>query len=355
MLVKLTDLQTLDKVTPSRYLNLSQCKLRGVLSSLGIPGLLPVSPNAYFGIAAHRLLERASKGMVSNQENLDNTWNLCVAEVDEELASSLLTSHLVPLSTHVKQYELKKRLLLNTAAFLIPSFSGEYNRQLSGNERWIETPDRKVGGYADKIVQTAAGYEIIDYKTGEVIGRNGIKAEYSIQLMLYAGILYECSGEWPAALKIIDVKGNSYTIGFDKNECIQLLSKARILLLEVNEIIAATKSLEEKQQLLATPTPENCRYCSYRPACLQYWNKKKQTPGAQWPHDITGTYTDNIALGNGTHMLRLEFNNIVYKIRGWQLERHQVVPNEKYAIYNLSKDKAENCYSETMLTTLYNC
>ncbi|SDO58350.1 PD-(D/E)XK nuclease superfamily protein [Paenibacillus sp. yr247] len=79
----------------------------------------------------------------------------------------------------------------------MPSFNVEYKILLSGNERWIETPDGKLGGYVDKIVHTSVGYEIIDYKTGEVKGQNGIKTEYSTQLMLYAGILYESSGEWP--------------------------------------------------------------------------------------------------------------------------------------------------------------
>ncbi|SDO58319.1 hypothetical protein SAMN04487897_11747 [Paenibacillus sp. yr247] len=112
--------------------------------------------------------------------------------------------------------------------------------------------------------------------------------------------------------------------------------------------------LEEKQRLLATPSPENCRYCRYRPACLQYWSKKKQTPGAEWPYDIAGTFIDSTTLGNGTLMLRLEYNNMVYKVRGLQPYRHQVVPSKNCAIYNLSKDKVENCYSETSLTTLYN-
>lgn len=353
--INIDPLQSIKRISPSRFFGYSQCKLREVLAASNGDGFLPLNPEAYFGRAAHKLLEKVGKRIVLSPEELEEKWVTCLAEVEQILANDYVTKYLVPLGAVVKRYEVKKRLLFNLATSLIPPPEKSCGDKQSkgGSELWLESSNQVVGGFADKILNTVSGYEILDYKTGQVTDENGIKPEYSIQLKLYAVIFFETYNEWPTALKIIDRNGAIHNISFTAEECIQLLEEASAIFRDVNEIIESDNSLNQKLLMLATPSPESCRYCTFRPVCISYWQQKCFSTNIQWPNDLVGTIVNIEILGNKMLLIKLDYNNIIYKIRGIDPQKYELKVNETYKFYNLIKDKADNYYSSAVLTTIY--
>lgn len=355
VLVQINPVQQLSRIAPGSFFGFTQCKLREVYAASGNPGLLPSYPSAYFGKAVHKLFEMASKGHIQSTEYIVDAWNKCLSEAEQELFNNEQTRHLLPLKKFVKQYEVKKRQLIRTAASLLQRKRSSTQKFFSGNERWIESEDQTIGGVVDKIVWTVDGYEIVDYKTGDIFEPTGIeiKSQYKNQLMLYAVTLYENTHEWPVSLKIIELNGTVHSLTFSTEDCLNLKKQAGKILEDINSsLYIGNYDLEMQQALLANPKRGNCTFCRYRPACSPYWKKRSKSV-EDWPFDVTGEFVDVTRLGNGTELLKIKHNNKIYRIRGLQPSRHNIVPKKYYAVYNLLPDNVENCYKEGPMTTIF--
>jgi hypothetical protein len=102
----------------------------------------------------------------------------------------------------------------------------------------------------------------------------------------------------------------------------------------------------------AEPSPENCRFCSYRPACKEYWAKRENQRG--WPADFEGLITEKKLLGNGSFKVKLESQKESVSIRALTPERNVFLNNCKEAMFcNLGKDTAAGYYKEIPMTTGY--
>ena len=88
---------------------------------------------------------------------------------------------------------------------------------------------------------------------------------YVQQLQLYAALLYEQTGHFPAHLFLADLAGKEHEVGFTRPGCLQLLSDARNLLTKIKTAVAAGNP-----ESLAIPSQEQCRYCQVRPLCSPY-------------------------------------------------------------------------------------
>jgi CRISPR/Cas system-associated exonuclease Cas4 (RecB family) len=228
---------------------------------------------------------------------------------------------------------------------------------------WLETEDKTIGGYVDAIISTSSGDHIIDYKTGNIIEKNGdklcVSETHKIQLQLYAAIYYSAYGIWPISLKINGIDETLYEIDFDKENCVWLLNEARLRINEINSIIASAKNLSEINELLSSPSPENCRFCLYRPACKSYLEMSGANSPADWPRDIIGTIIEKKILGNGLMLIRVADNCVgsdVITVRGLHPFRHPVLNFEstEIAVFSMAYDGSPNNFKEGILTTIYN-
>ncbi|TKH04818.1 PD-(D/E)XK nuclease family protein [Peribacillus simplex] len=348
----------LKRISASRFFEMQLCSFREVLVSNGVEKLLPSSPNAYFGSAAHSFLQKVELGIIYKVEDFENEWLKTLSQIEQLLLKSKIEKHLVPLSKSVNQYEIRKRLLFKKASSLITSGRPKLNTTsnlIQGIERWYETRDGVVGGYLDKVLFTESGYEIIDYKTGAIIDENTleIKDSYKYQLFIYAALFYENLNDWPSAIKIQGLNGEEFSINYCKDECVKLLDQARELFYHVNDLVTRFVNYTELQKHLAKPTPEHCRYCGFRPLCNAYWKMRESSPQLKWGNDIRGQFKSLTTLGNGTHLLKIKSGLKTYKIRGLKPDRHRIVDGSFVSIYNLSADNNENSFNERLLTTIY--
>lgn len=349
------ELRPLQRIPPSRFLQLQQCALREVWQANGKTPLIPISPSARLGSIAHHVLELAGRGRLSGTQELDGAWDDAISRVQEEMRRNG-EQHLLPLRKHAFRYEVKKRLTFAAAERIIDSRPDEpaptgTSVAVAGSEIWLESKDGRVGGFIDRIIPHEDGVEILDYKTGAVTEeRTGnVKSAYKVQLLLYAALYNEVYGEWPAKLTLSSLGGILREVHVDPARALSLMEEARIRLSEVNKLIATHPVADE----LANPSPAACEYCYYRPGCKQYWRSRGDTP--EWPVDIAGNVAGVSTLGNGTLRALIETADGTVAVRGLSPARFAFLKKGAGGVMlcNLRPEPAKGSYAQRSITTGY--
>lgn len=325
----LPEIRPLARIGPSRFDGLTQCALREVLAAQRTEVALPSAPPARLGTAIHKLLENAASGALDPAGSaVEDCWTKLVAEEEAEMAASWLERHFAPLRESMGAYD-ERRLQaiarareLATIAYSGPRKPRAGNAPQSdsgyGTEMWVETAAGDVGGAIDAVVRSDDGPVIRDYKTGRITDETGEpRTAYATQLRLYAAMYAEKFGVWPHALELVNLRGDIVRVSLDQNQCDALLADARKLREDVNASIAQSGDPLACQEALATPAPDNCRYCNYRPLCHPYREVASLAdPDAGWPGDLAGTLVEQRVLGNGRVFLRLAVDATEGRVRG---------------------------------------
>ena len=347
-------LTPLGRISPSRYNQFNQCALREVWNANGISPILPVSPAARLGLVSHKILELAGQGCIDSQ-SMHVAWDDAVTQVEEQMRDAG-EDHLIPLHKSAQRYEVKKRLTFAAVRRVIAGHQSGYtpattNTRADGVEVWLESKDRLLGGFVDRIVPGKQGVELLDYKTGAVTEREtgDVKVKYEIQLLLYAGLYHENRGKWPARLTLINLAGVKHDVPLDTARVRQLMDEARARLWETNELITSGASPGS----LANPSPKACAFCGYRPGCKEYWKKRKLNP--EWPVDVLGALIGVTILGNGTLFLTLRYGEGQVTVRGLSPERFGFLKEDVHSamICDLRADETWVSFRQTNLTTAY--
>ncbi len=261
----------------------------------------------------------------------------------------------IPLSESAQGYEVRKRLTLASARRITQRKSTPRGAtrvsagRSAGVEVWLESDDGLLGGFVDRIVPGKLGVELLDYKTGAITEREAgiVKPAYEAQLLLYAAIYHETCGEWPIRLTLTNLAGGNHQVPLDTARARNIMEQARTKLTAINNLIASGAP----PQRLATPSPDACRFCGYRPVCKGYWSKREQSPG--WPADAVGTVNSVTLLGNGTLLLALNIGARQVTVRGLSPTRFPFLMQDVSAamLCDLRRDVVETSYRQTDLTT----
>jgi CRISPR/Cas system-associated exonuclease Cas4 (RecB family) len=280
-------------------------------------------------------------------------WQLSLKH-EEEMKKNPLEKHLVPLAIHTHNYRVKQVMTYNLIRPLFREIAGQVAvGNKAETELWVQSEDGRIGGKIDLIKHTEEGIHIIDYKTGMITDSssagNTIKDGYKNQLMMYAALYYSSQGIWPIKLVLIGLDQYQYEIPVDKNECQTVIKSAIDFLDELNVRINAGMSADT----FAEPSPENCRFCSYRPTCKKYWAQREEQ--SDWPTDIKGLMRGKKLLGNGSMKIELESKNECVSIRGLTPERYIFLNSacNEVMFCNLGKDITKGYYREIPMTTGY--
>jgi CRISPR/Cas system-associated exonuclease Cas4 (RecB family) len=346
-------LKPVPRLSPSRYNTFQLCALREIWSSTYRP-LLPLAPAARVGMVTHKLIELAGKGKIRDEAAISDCWKAGIRKQEQEMTNNWIEKHLVPLSTSTNNYKVKQLMAFDTARSMLHDtfYQFKKTKKLEA-ELWVQTEDGKIGGRIDLVRHTNDGIEIVDYKTGVISDQlsteDSIKSEYQEQLQLYAALYYSTYKIWPVKLAIAGLDRREFSIPFDKEECLQLLNNAKSQLHDLNELILAGLNSED----FATPSPETCKYCAYRPACKMYWSRRQDS--REWPADFAGSIKEKKILGNGMLRLVLENEERIISVRGLSPERHLLLHGnaQKVLFCNLGYDTSEGFFVETPMTTGY--
>jgi hypothetical protein len=364
-------LEPLQSVSPSRFLGLLRCPLQGVRASLNSLQLLPVTPSARLGTAAHALLEEAGRGQTGNTdtEALDRRWTTLVAKTESEMRESWLERHLVPLQGSVAKYEVRRIQVRERAREIADGChahglgaAGAAGRY--GYELFVSSADGAIRGRIDAALPSPEGPVLRDYKTGNIwedseVPGGVIKAAYEVQLRLYAALYAASTGTWPARLEIVPGDGPPVSVEVRVDECLRLVEEAKALLARVNKTISELGSASaELEAALGRPDAETCRFCASRPACSPYLQKAPGPGQDGWPMDVTGRLIALKVLGNGRMLLTLEASAGLVHVSGLgQPPRHPALvnaaPGIRLGIYNLRALGSGSTFGESQLTTIY--
>lgn len=361
-LILSSKLLPLEKISPSRFIELEECSLRVSLAASGIPHLIPNSPAARLGTIIHKMFDLASKGVINTEIDFDKEWIKLLAKVENIMASNSLEKYFVPLNLNVRYFDVKKDLcLLGVQKILGLKKSNFYSQGLAqsqrspnftGSELYFETSDQKVNGVVDDIRQGKDGIEIIDYKSGVIIEETStgteIKNSYQIQLKIYAALYYFNKGFWPSKLTLLGINQQDFTVPFTPEECLSLIAKAKQKLEEVNNSIISARPWEE----LASPSARACKFCQYRPVCKKYLTLVKGE--SEYPIDIVGKILEKREFKNGYRLvLQCDSEDIV--VRALDTERHSVLKEqvESIMLFNLRPDTSSKHFINGKFTVSY--
>lgn len=372
----LPEIQPPTRCSPSSYWTMKRCRLRGVLSINRAEPLLPLSPAARLGIAIHRLLEAAGRGMIDcvAPEDAEAKLRSIIEETESSMRKSWLDAHLVPLKRRVGSYEVRiiraAALASSTSRSLRQSFRPRGTTVADDFEVWVESSDRKVGGFIDRVSRDVSGATIIDYKTGDISNRatsktgTEVKPEYEMQLRIYASLFASTFGEWPSGIRLQPLGGSPVEVKFTREGCRRLVKGAIRLLASTQRAIESHRGKEHGlREALAKPDAETCRTCLFRPGCPSYMSRAPWTANdGNWPIDVTGRVAEFWRQEDGRISLSLlpkRRSDSIVRIRGLSSEpnRHpalrSLASGDRISLFNLNRGGSPSMLAEGPMTTAY--
>jgi hypothetical protein len=271
------DVKPLQRLSPSLYEELLQCRARAAWTASGDRSAVPQHPKAVLGVCLHGVVEEAHKGAFAG---LDGADRLAAVRQAFDRRATLLYQQAHPLLR--AKFSSPKRLpyynLYRERAALEAEVSADRvkrgttpagpSRETASAqlyaERKLVSQDGLVTGRPD-LVDTGAG-EVVDYKTGtsneEAV--DTVSAVEGRQLRLYVHLAFE-NGLPVSRAVVARADGRRATLEVSRSEADAEGQKARELLAQYNA--AAGVAFREAAQ----PSPENCRFCPCIPFCEAFW------------------------------------------------------------------------------------
>jgi len=262
---------------------------------------LPSSGAGPWGTVIHNVLELARTSDGGRFSDPSWVWRSAGEEFDSEIADmnancsgKLLEDHLEPIENIRRDfYEDREKLIAraereraNFLALSGTSSSSVGNPPLLGAEVRVGddfSGSSKIYGLIDKVeINPLGGVQIVDYKTGKIVDDVGnVLDKHRTQMLLYAGLWeMRTTSEgrrmrgYPTAafLESPLISGSEVTVSLDSSESNRLIALALTehANIEAARVAAIASGTPSDIFQLATPSLENCRYCSARPACESY-------------------------------------------------------------------------------------
>jgi len=344
-----TILKPLKRISPSRYTAMKKCPYRVVLANSCSAPLLPYPPASHLGNVIHECIRLIVSGVIEISTEFDDTWNRLLAQ-EEKVLEDMGFGFFNPLNENVPGYTIKK---LQVKSLLKSPGKAEGRKKKASilTEKWLESKDSLIGGFADIIINWNGYTKLSDFKSGKILLEEGeIKEEYEDQLKMYAYLHSEMYGKYPDELSIIDLEKKEYPVAFTSQECEALANKSRDALSQINSLIE-TNELEA----LAKPDLDNCKTCLYRPACNFYW-------------ELTVSETDSIfrdIRGNVIHVRQFRNGNLnvtlntdvkeltVSHITNEYLSFLKYAVGKEVAFYNVKQGVKPESYQALKTTKIY--
>lgn len=342
------------RISPSQFYSMKNCAYKSLLAeAFDKKPLLPISPNAYFGTALHKILELIAKNIIKNEDDFNVEFDNQVKILEDDLQKNGF-GFFVPLKIKLKNFGLKKvQLKKHLQSKIEKPISLSSTKFYS--EKWFESQDKLIGGKVDLVIENGNNVEIVDFKTGTIMQDclddegdifSDVKDEYKVQIKLYAYLYFENTNKFPTSLSLIDLAKQKFSVEFSEEECKAVFDEAKKLLKTTNDCVN-TKSFS------ANPKEENCKYCLYRPACSFYQVQLKTDFSF---NDVLGEIKDVRKFQNGNVSVFLQNGEKQLTIKNFSSEKYDELNNslnKKISIYNLRKEANDFVYSASDTTIIY--
>jgi len=222
------------------------------------------------GIASHKLSEKVWKNQFRDVDDseieakISEEWASLIEEEFKRLTSVWFPAK-VPLPRDWPYFAL-------TQVRSVTRASSEVRRRLAngGNgsvgsvriEQKIVDPENGLQGTPDRVVITNDGFYVLDLKTGHAVSE--FSENYRRQLLIYAHLVSLTTSLPLLGIGLISAGGDTIWEDTDQSDVEQVID-------DVKSEIASFTAEVQSGQIKAVPTPQNCRFCPYKPVCKQYW------------------------------------------------------------------------------------
>lgn len=268
-------------VTPSRLFALEKCFLQATFDANPdrAAGVFR-GPKARLGSASHALLERVSKHELDHvpkdgrRHHLRKMWKEEVIKEGDAVQNSELEKHFGP-PERWPGYNIQKARGVAAALRRLErrdmATGGPNGSALA--ERSYSSYSGRLRGRADAVYSRGGYTEIEDYKTGNIYDKTPgavpvLKPHLRRQIMLYAAMHHDETGEWPAVGTIVPLVGSKERIPVDPVEARQEASAARSVLESYNQKVRRPGI---RLEALASPAPAACGFCNHKLVCTPFW------------------------------------------------------------------------------------
>lgn len=311
---------TIQMIWPSRFLPLKRCLLREAAVAGGQEPLMPMSPRAQLGTSIHAIFERAATdpSFPAEPARLAAEWKKMLAAAEHNLSAMPYMQTALPLTRSIPNLGLiRSRTLIALAdirASARPSRATPASAHSSAQGK-LSNKAGTVVGIPDLISHTSEGTVISDFKTGTFLQPDGsVYPDYQAQLQLYAALYHENYNTWPVRLEIISITGARIPVPAAPAECQKLLGSAHRLCLKARNVTSALAANPHNQTQAASPRPETCQFCPFRPRCPAYLTSALSgTPLCQC--DVAGTLQRWSTSGNGAIFVDIQSKTGCIRVR----------------------------------------
>lgn len=277
-------------------------------------GLSRPSTRTALGSAAHVLIEAVLKGEAppagEREGWLEEKWSEVLDYEAQTLSLAWIGRPVPPTGAWPGLVATRRRLLkrLQTLKVSAPErFEAQGQGQdeadeetpaLPWIERWLEDPETGLVGRADLVEEVNGCVRVVDHKTG--VHQGEIRETQRRQLLIYAHLVSVRLGVSVSEGVVLDSKGKEKAFRFDPLEVEEV----------VGEVVSARETFEASRRtrtFTASPTPETCRFCSFRTVCIDYWiARDSHDTLVAWPaNDIRGAVIQHqvpnvVSVGEGS-------------------------------------------------------
>lgn len=291
-------LEPMPFVSPSLAETARCCLLAAGLSRCTAAGDYVLgNPKAWLGTAYHAALAAlagAGRGANSTRELVDHNWNAAIAALESRAMAHPLNQRFGPALTW-PGYQLTLAMVhLRAEELALPAAasregSREGGRAAESREHSLVACAGRLRGRPDLVRDG----ELIDFKTGSIYDHlaggddhGALNPACVRQLRIYAYLVHSATGCWPSRGLLVPMAGRPEVVELTPPECQVEVNEALRLLDAYNTGLArATEPWE-----MASPSPEACRWCSFKTICLAFWRSVDQS----WAEVLDGEYATGL-------------------------------------------------------------
>lgn len=266
--------------SPSSYNRLYSCAYRFGLSTDSEIYRKFAKPNTFaaLGTAAHRLTERAWSNEFEEIDSIDlgakisDVWNQEVEIQFQKILTAWAPSK-VPPPRDWPFYSISSTRTIKRILNEITDFRARGHQPSNIDRPWVEhelfDENMCLKGTPDRVIFFEESFIVQDLKTGFKIKE--MSESHRRQLLLYAHLVRSDTHKRPKRIEV--VKSDGQILGenisdADVDDCLQeFRSKTQDFMNSVQR--------DSVSEDVASPSPEVCGHCHYRPICKSFWADSK--------------------------------------------------------------------------------
>ncbi len=266
-------LSEIPRTSPTLWSHMRLCGLRAVLAStLEADRWVLHDPRAWLGTAFHRVMEAAGRNGAAAAD-AEAVWNAAIANAVAAATSHPLDSRFSIPERWPGYFLVRQRALAlasKTAATIGAPDAGAGSRasnKTGGAERRLQARGGRLAGRPDRF----DAHTITEYKSSlpdpSWSGAEEVIDGFRRQVRLYAVIIAEATGVWPAHGRVVAASGQIIDVPLDPAACGAEADAALAALDTVNRGLAPGTAPEA----LARPAPLACGGCPFQAICPAFW------------------------------------------------------------------------------------